>query len=100
MTNKTPLDEFTKVVSRSFDAAVDVADDAAAVAKRFLSSDQGRKLRRGVAGAVIFGAPVISRLPVFRRTPMGRLFRTAAVAGLLVEAAEWLRDWEPDSRSV
>ena len=54
-----------------------------------------KRIRRGLAAAVIIGAPIISELPVFRRTIVGRLLRTAAVGTLLIKGAEWVRDWEP-----
>ena len=81
----------TNVVDATFEAAADLAD----AARDFLASERGRELRRKVAGAVIIGAPLLSELPVFRRTPVARLLRGAAAAAVLVKGAEWLRDWEP-----
>jgi hypothetical protein len=77
------------------DAVVEAASDAAAATRSFLASEQGRRLRRNLATAVILAAPVISEFPVIRRTPMARILRTAAVGTLIVKGAEWLRDWEP-----
>jgi len=71
------------------------ASDLAEAGRNFLSSQRGKRIRRGLAAAVIIGAPIISELPVFRRTIVGRLLRTAAVGTLLIKGAEWVRDWEP-----
>src|SRR2546425_4709251 len=77
------------------DAVLESAADLATAGRHFLSSERGQKLRRNMATAVIIGAPVLSELPIFRRTIVGRLLRTAAVGTLLVKGAEWIRDWEP-----
>jgi hypothetical protein len=77
------------------DVVFETASDLASASRSFLASEQGRQLRRRVATAVIIGAPIVSELPVFRKTIVGRLLRTAAVGTLLVKGAEWLRDWEP-----
>ena len=77
------------------DTVFETAADLAAAGRHFLGSEQGRQLRRRMATAVIIGAPIISELPVFRRTIVGRLLRTAAVGTLIIKGAEWLRDWEP-----
>lgn len=74
-----------------FETAADLTEDARA----FLASEQGRRIRGRLATAVILGAPILSQLPVLRRSPIARLLRTAAVGTLLVKGAEWLRDWEP-----
>ena len=84
-----------QVVGRALDAVFDFAADAAEGARVYLASEQGRALRRTVATAVIVGAPILSELPVIRRSPLARLARTAALGALLVKGAEWLRDWEP-----
>lgn len=77
------------------DSAFEAAADAAATARAFLASEDGRRLRGKIATAVIIGAPLISELPIVRRSPVAKLLRTAAVGTLLVKGAEWLRDWEP-----
>ena len=74
-----------------FEAATDVVDSV----KAYLASEHGREVRRVFATAVIVGAPLLSQLPVFRRTLLGRLLGSATVGALLVKGAEWLRDWEP-----
>ena len=83
-------------MQRAVDAAVELAEEAFQATKSYLASESGRRLRRNLAGAVIIGAPMISQLPLIRRSPAARLLRTAAVGTLLVKGAEWLRDWEPD----
>jgi|SRR5439155_26226161 len=77
------------------DRLLESAADVAATGRSFLASERGKNVRRGVAAALIIGAPILSELPVFRKTVMGRLLRTAAVGTLLIKGAEWLRDWEP-----
>jgi hypothetical protein len=87
-------------VASTLDALFEKAADAADAARAFLASEQGRRLRGQLATLVIVGAPLISELPVVRRSPMARLLRTAAIGTLLVKGAEWLRDWEPQPQSV
>jgi hypothetical protein len=81
--------------SALIDSVFEAASDAAAATRSFLASDQGRRLRHQLATAIIVGAPIISELPIVRRSPAARLLRTAAVGALIVKGAEWLRDWEP-----
>jgi hypothetical protein len=87
-------------MASTIDALFEKAADAADTARDFLASEQGRRLRGQIATLVIVGAPLISELPVIRRSPMARLLRTAAVGTLLIKGAEWLRDWEPQPHSV
>jgi hypothetical protein len=77
------------------DSVFEVAADASEATRSFLASDQGRRLRHQLATALIVGAPLLSELPIVRRSPVARLVRTAAVGALIVKGAEWLRDWEP-----
>jgi hypothetical protein len=80
------------------DTFFEKAADATDAARSFLASERGRRLRGQIATLVIVGAPLISELPVVRRSPVARLLRTAAVGTLLIKGAEWLRDWEPELR--
>jgi hypothetical protein len=82
-------------VANLIDSAFETAADVADAARSYLASEPGRRVRRTAATAVIIAAPLLSELPVFRRTPFGRLVRTAAVGTLIVKGAEWIRDWEP-----
>jgi uncharacterized membrane protein YccC len=84
-------DALSKVVEDALDAAGELADSA----RSYLATEDGRDLRRKVAAALIVGLPLVSELPVLRRTPAGRLLRTAALGALVIRGAEWLRDWEP-----
>lgn len=77
------------------DSVVEAAAEAAEAVRAYLASEQGRRLRRGVAAVLIVGAPLVSELPVIRRTPIARVLRVAGAAALVVKGAEWLRDWEP-----
>ena len=95
MAQRTAYRRSPSLADSVLDSAADLASDLASAGKAFLVSEQGRRFRRGLAAAVIIGAPVISELPVFRRTIVGRLLRTAAVGTLVIKGAEWLRDWEP-----
>ena len=87
--------EIADAVSRTVEDVLDAAGEAAEAARTWLASEEGRELRRKVATAVIVGLPIVSELPVVRRTPLGRLVRTAALGALVIKGAEWLRDWEP-----
>ena len=87
--------EIADALSRAVEDVLDAAGEAAEAARNYLASEDGRELRRKVATAVIVGMPLVSEIPVFRRTPLGRLVRTAALGALVIKGAEWLRDWEP-----
>ena len=78
------------------DAAFEAAADAWAAARNYLASENGRRLRRQVATAVIVAAPLVSELPVVRRSKVARIVGIAAVGTILVKGAERLRDWEPE----
>lgn len=90
-------DNIADAVMRTAESAMDAAGELAESARNYLASPEGRELRRKVATAVIVGLPLVSELPVFRRTPLGRAMRTAALGALVIRGAEWLRDWEPES---
>jgi hypothetical protein len=81
--------------SSTLDTVLEKAADATDAARAFLASDRGRRLRGQIATLVIVGAPLISELPMVRRSPVARVLRTAAIGTLLIKGAEWLRDWEP-----
>ena len=76
------------VVSETLVTTVDTA-------KVLLSTERGRAARAAVAGAVIVAAPIVMRLPMVRKHPVGRLLAIAGGAALLIRAAEAMRDWEP-----
>jgi hypothetical protein len=78
-------------VDAVFGTAAEAWDDA----RSYLASPRGKELRRTVAGVLIVGAPLVSEIPVLRRTLVGRALRVAALGTLVVKGAEWLRDWEP-----
>jgi hypothetical protein len=90
-------DDVAGAVLRVAETAMDAAGELAESARTYLASPEGRELRRKVATAVIVGLPLISELPVFRRTPLGKAMRTAALGALVIRGAEWVRDWEPES---
>jgi hypothetical protein len=66
----------------------------AAQARAFFASPTGILFRRYVAGGVILTAPLLFRIPVFRRHPLIRTLELIGGAALLVKAAEALRDWD------
>jgi hypothetical protein len=80
-----------RVVDSVVETAAEVRDETLA----YLASPRGRGVRRKVAAAVIVATPVLTELPVVRKTAVGRLLRYAAVGALMIKGAEWLRDWEP-----
>ena len=77
------------------DSVLETATDMVETSRAYLASEEGRELRQKVAAAVILAAPLLSELPMWRRTPVARLLRAASVTTLLVKGAEWIRDWEP-----
>ena len=60
----------------------------------WLATPQGRFLRSLAARLLLVSVPLIVRHPFFK-TPIGRLVELAGGAAILVELAEFLRDWEP-----
>jgi hypothetical protein len=74
--------------------------EAAETVVEYLDSPEGRRLRSKVASGLIFAAPLLSRLPVVRRTPLGRALSLLGGAALIVKAAEMIRDWEPRRAEV
>ncbi len=66
----------------------------AAEARAFFASPTGILFRRYVAGGIILTAPLLFRIPVFRRHPLIRTLELIGGAALLVKAAEALRDWD------
>jgi 4-amino-4-deoxy-L-arabinose transferase-like glycosyltransferase len=63
--------------------------------RSYMASPEGRKVRRRVAQALIFGAPLLFRTRFIRRHPVGRVLGLVGGAALVVKLAEALRDWEP-----
>jgi hypothetical protein len=92
--------DLAREAGKVFDLVAEQAADAAAAARAYMATEEGRRFRQKLAAAVILGAPVLSELPVFRKTVVGRLLRRAAIATLLVKGAEWVRDWEPSADSL
>ncbi|HYH28372.1 MAG TPA: hypothetical protein VEA19_06325 [Actinomycetota bacterium] len=70
-------------------------EDLVADLRRYLATPEGRRMRKRLAGGLMVAAPVLTRLPMFKRTLLGRLLAGAAGTALLVKAAQWIRDWEP-----
>jgi hypothetical protein len=89
------VDRAQELMGEASDKGWAVAKEAWTATRLYLATDEGRRLRKGVAAALIVGAPIVSELPVLRRTMLGRALRVAGVGALMVKGAEWLRDWEP-----
>jgi hypothetical protein len=69
----------------------------------FLDSPAGRRLRRTLATGLIVSAPLVSRIPGLRSTPIGRLLQVTGGTALVVKLAETIRDWErslPDHQVI
>lgn len=69
----------------------------------FLDSPAGRRLRRTLATGLIISAPLVSRIPGLRSTPIGRLLQVTGGTALVVKLAEAIRDWErslPDHQVI
>jgi hypothetical protein len=64
----------------------------------FLDSPAGRRLRSLLAAGAIAAAPLLFRLPVFKRYPLLRTLELLGGAALVVKLAEAVRDWEPTDR--
>jgi uncharacterized membrane protein YccC len=90
-------EQVADAVLRAAESAMDAAGELAESARSYLATPEGRELRHRVATAVIVGLPLVSELPVFRQTALGRAMRTAALGALVIRGAEWLRDWEPET---
>jgi len=84
------------VVESVVETAAEAWDDTVA----FLASPRGQDVRRKVAAVVIVATPLVTDLPVLRRTLVGRALRYAAIGALMIKGAEWLRDWEPHGSTV
>ena len=77
------------------DSVLETATDVLQTSRAYLASEEGRELRQRVATAIIIAAPLLSELPIWRRTPLARLVRAASLTTMIVKGAEWIRDWEP-----
>jgi len=84
-------------VVEALDAVAEAARDLGRAGREFLASERGRRLRRGLAAAMILGAPLAGELPVLRRTALGRVLRFAGATALVVKGSEWIRDWDPNA---
>ena len=94
MTTRTTASVQERVIDVA-EEAVQAAGEAIRAGRDYLASEEGRVLRHKLANSVIWAAPLLSEMPVIRRTPAGRLLRLAGVTAILIKGAEWLRDWEP-----
>ncbi len=63
--------------------------------RAFLASPEGQRLRGMIATGLVVAAPVVSRLPMFRASRLGRFVGLAGGTALMVKLADVIRDWEP-----
>jgi hypothetical protein len=87
-------------VLSALDDAARAASNLAQAGREYLSTEQGKEVRRRLATALMIAAPILGELPVLRRTAVGRVLRFAGMSALVVRGAEWLRDWEPQGSTV
>ncbi len=87
-----PAAEFAEdAVAQAFAFASLAADEV----KRFLASEDGKKLRQYAATGLMVAAPAVASMPLLRRTKLGKLVELAGGATLIATIAEKIRDWEP-----
>lgn len=72
----------------------DAVARGADVARAWLVSPQGRRLRAIAGRTLVLASPMILRHPFFR-TPLGRVVELAGAAALVAKVADVIRDWEP-----
>jgi hypothetical protein len=89
----TDMDRDVRALAEDLRNSMDQAADRAV---DYLSSPSGRRLRRGLAAAMIVGAPLIFRAPGLRRHPLIRFLDVIGGAAAVMELARLIRDWEPD----
>lgn len=86
-----PFEIATDLIGRARDAGVAAVDEA----KRFVASEQGRRVRHNIATGLMVAAPAVLSLPILRRTRIGKVIELAGGTALVVAVAEKIRDWEP-----
>lgn len=77
-------------IERVLEAAGELVDDV----KEYLASPEGRRLRGYVAAALLAFAPAIPRMPIVRRTWVGKAIGFAGGTALIIKVAQAIRDWE------
>ena len=80
----------------AIDQAFALVDKGIDEIRAYLSTPEGRELRRRAAQILIFSAPFLFRLKFFRASPVGRILGLVGGAALVVKVAEALRDWDPE----
>jgi hypothetical protein len=82
------LEKVLRKYSRYARVALDDFED-------YLASPEGRRVRKVLAAGLMAAAPMLTWLPPFRASRIGRFLAMAGGAALMVKAAELIRDWEP-----
>jgi hypothetical protein len=80
-----------------FGQARDVAERLADDAKKFLASEQGKRLRHYTATGLMIAAPAVASLPGIRKTKLAKIIEIGGGAAIVTRVAEMIRDWEPGS---
>jgi len=73
----------------------DLIDKAVTDARRFLASEEGRKIRHQVAHGLMVAAPIVFMTPIVRRTKLAKLVELGGGAAMVAKLADMIRDWEP-----
>jgi hypothetical protein len=98
------MDEGMKDAAELAKGALDQARLVAMLAmeesKKFLASDEGKKLRHYAATGLMLAAPAVASIPIVRRTKLGKMLELAGGATMIATIADKIRDWEPASQST
>ena len=71
------------------------ADLAAERTAEYLATPAGRRLRRGLAAAMVVTAPAVFRSKALRKYPLIRLLDLLGGSAALIALARMIREWEP-----
>jgi hypothetical protein len=69
--------------------------DATERGRRYFATPSGRRMKKALAVSLIFGSPLVFRLPGLRKHWAVRGLELVGGAVLLVKLGEMIRDWEP-----
>lgn len=72
-------------------------DRAAERVERFLTSEEGVRLRQQIAAGLVVVAPAVAMAARTRLPRIGRLAGTATLTAAVVTLAQRIRDWQPSS---
>lgn len=78
----------------------ELIDQALNETRKFLASDNGRRIRHNVANGLLVAAPLVFMTPIVRRTKLAKLIELGGGAALVAKLAETIRDWEPGEETA